>query len=217
FLSSETIALRTEDSSCRYNIHEDLLRSKCQSIGAALKGGFVEGQQRVYTCKDASDGTLIRFIEWAYRGDYAESVGTAEPKQAQPEEDGLESSTDETAIIDDIDDGNCPLLVHLALYIFGDKYLVADLKQIALKKLRDCLKQMDMPKTLNNRLAVIKTLRVAFTNLPHTDPLLAWLAQYAAYALHKLSCTALYRLLGELPDLASRVIARVAAASQPPW
>ncbi|KAL2859534.1 hypothetical protein BJX68DRAFT_252410 [Aspergillus pseudodeflectus] len=70
FLHSPTISLQATEAGRPFHIHRDLLESKSKSISAAFERGFQEELKGVYTFQDTSEGTLARFIEWAYTGDY---------------------------------------------------------------------------------------------------------------------------------------------------
>lgn len=96
----------------------------------------------MYTCSDTTDGTLARFVEWAYRGDYPASVISKDLVQMKikASDDADEDNASSAAAANvsenmDVDIDNHPLLAHLRLYIFSDAYFIAELKQLAYKKL----------------------------------------------------------------------------------
>lgn len=73
---------------------------------------------------------------------------------------------------EEVETDNHPLLAHLRLYIFGEVYLVEDLKQIAFGKLTACLRSLDNLRDLDLQLAIVAMLRLAFSELPLNDDLL---------------------------------------------
>lgn len=59
---------------CMFKTHKDPLEYKCRILHSAFTSEFAEGQDGEYTFSDTTDGTLARFVEWAYLGDYQASV-----------------------------------------------------------------------------------------------------------------------------------------------
>jgi hypothetical protein len=204
---------------------QDLLESKCKILHAAFTSGFAEGQDGVYTCSDTTDGTLARFIEWAYRGDYPASVISMDLAQekikASDDADETDASSAAAANVSestDVELDNHPLLAHLRLYIFSDVYLISELKQLAYEKLTACFVDINRPQTLDRQRAVIDVLRVAFLKVPLNDSLLDWLAHYAAYSVNQLRLQpSFHDLLEAAPALCSRMMNTLEPATCAPW
>jgi len=233
FLDSDTITLKAEHSSRSFRIHRKLLSSKCKAIVSALDR-FEEGQKGAYTFEDTPEGTLARFIEWAYTGKYP-TILTSPPEPAgqplktenvQVNGEGEDKSTvttttaaaAATATELDLASENHPLLAHIHLYIFCSIYLITELRDMASNKMMECFMDLDRPEALDTQLAVVSALRLAFRKLPPHDPLLDWLAQYASYCVDKLRMqTSFHDLLGESPVLSSRMVLSLNPASQAPW
>lgn len=218
FLDSETVSLCTHNSARSFNIHRKLLEHKCEVIYSASRKGFSETYQHKYICKDTTDGTLARFVEWAYRADYGnelkptKTIGAKSVSSEASDGRVLETKSEE------VETDNHPLFTHLRLYIFGNVYLVEDLKQIAFEKLTACLRSLENPDDLDLQLAIIDMLRLAFNELPLNDDLLDWLAQYASYNLDHLRLqTSFHDLLRTRPGLGSCMVRTLRAASEPPW
>ncbi|EAW25302.1 BTB/POZ domain-containing protein [Aspergillus fischeri NRRL 181] len=224
FLTSDTVALKSPGSTCTFKIHKDLLESKCKILHAAFTSGFAEGQDGVYTCSDTTDGTLARFIEWAYLGDYQASVISKDLVQTtlkasdDADEDNASSAAANVSESTDVELDNHPLLAHLRLYIFSDAYLIAELKQLAYEKLTACFVDINRPQTLDQQRAIIASLRVAFLKIPLNDSLLDWLAHYAAYSVNQLRLQpSFHDLLEAAPALCSRMMNTLCPASTAPW
>ena len=184
----------------------------------AFERGFEEKQKGVYTFKDTSEGTLARFIEWAYTGDYPAVISAIEPVETENTEAKAKEENTVTGAKTDLTFENHPLLTHINLYIFCSIYLVPDLQDLAFSKMTACFTDLERPNDLDTQLAVISALRVSFHLLPAHDPLLDWMAQYAAYCIDKL------RIQGSFHDLlkcsqmlASRMVHSLNPASLPPW
>lgn len=184
----------------------------------AFKRGFEEKQKGVYTFKDTSEGTLARFIEWAYTGDYPAVISAIEPVETENTEAKAKEENTVTGAKTDLTFENHPLLTHINLYIFCSIYLVPDLQDLAFSKMTACFTDLERPNDLDTQLAVISALRVSFHLLPAHDPLLDWMAQYAAYCIDKLRIQGSFHdLLKCSPMLASRMVHSLNPASLPPW
>ncbi|PKX92972.1 BTB/POZ domain-containing protein [Aspergillus novofumigatus IBT 16806] len=225
FLTSDTVALRSPGSTCTFKIHKDLLKSKSTVLHAALTSEFSEGEDGVYPCSDTTDGTLARFVEWTYRGDYPASVISMDLVQekikASDDADETDASSAAAANVSestDVELDNHPLLAHLRLYIFSDVYLISELKQLAYEKLTACFADINRPQTLDQQRAVIASLRVAFLKIPLNDSLVDWLAHYAAYSVNQLRLQpSFHDLLEAAPALCSRMMNTLTPASAAPW
>ena len=184
----------------------------------AFKRGFEEKQKGVYTFKDTSEGTLARLIEWAYTGDYPAVISAIEPVETENTEAKAKEENTVTGAKTDLTFKNHPLLTHINLYIFCSIYLVPDLQDLAFSKMTACFTDLERPNDLDTQLAVISALRVSFHLLPAHDPLLDWMAQYAAYCIDKLRIQGSFHdLLKCSPMLASRMVHSLNPASLPPW
>ncbi|KAL2785494.1 hypothetical protein BJX66DRAFT_343005, partial [Aspergillus keveii] len=127
FLHSPTVSLQATEAGRPFHIHRDLLASKSKSISAAFERGFQEELKGVYTFQDTSEGTLARFIEWAYTGDYP---ATIVPAQRTDEPAKKEESNETDKVLTAIGaqptatpmPSNHPLPAHMRMYIFGAIY-----------------------------------------------------------------------------------------------
>jgi hypothetical protein len=113
------VSLSTENSTRTFRIHKALLISKSKAIFSAFIHRFQEKENGVYIFKETTEGTVTRFIEWAYRGDYPDAVYNAglitnnEISAEDAKTDIVNSDTN-----DDLTRDNHPLLSHIQLYIF---------------------------------------------------------------------------------------------------
>lgn len=188
----------------------------------AFTRGFEEEQRGLYIFKDTSERTLARFIEWSYTGDYPSVISTIELMETSTKEiEKVEPITEKnamTATETDFTFENHQLLAHIHLYIFASIYLIPDLQSLTFSKMTACFTDLEKPNDLDTQVAVIYTLRVSFGKLPTHDPLLDWMAQYAAYSIDKLRTQGSFHdLLESSPILASRTVLFLGPASLPPW
>ncbi|KAK1143169.1 hypothetical protein N8T08_007055 [Aspergillus melleus] len=222
FLDSDFVSLRARPTGRTFRIHRKLLQSKSRPLIAALDSTLKEGQDSLYEFEDVKEGTVARFIEWAYRGDYPTSITLLEPLPTSfiPEkvdtdiEDEPATKTPET----DFTSENHPLLIHIRLYIFSQIYFIPDLPKLAYEKTTACFADLDKPDGLDKQLAVVDALRLSFSRLSHNDTLLDWLAQYTAYSVDKLRLQGSFHdLLKDFPALSSRMMNSLSPAQTPPW
>lgn len=219
------VCLTSQKSTRLFRIHGTLLESKSVVLKAAFGGPFREGKQGSYEFQETSDGTLARFIEWAYRGDYPDIV-ESEPQPILSNPDipspGCTDDGDQVASAPDHESSlsieNHPLLAHVQLYIFSDTYGISQLKRLAFDKLTACFVAIGNPATLDVQLAVIAVLRLAFRKLHLNDELRDWLAEYASYRISQLRTQpSFHNLLQAIPCLGSHMMLSLNSASSPPW
>ncbi|KAJ5578409.1 uncharacterized protein N7459_007373 [Penicillium hispanicum] len=222
FLGSDTVELCTSACSRPFKIHQKLLESTCKAPAVALKHDYLEGSSKRYTFTETTDDTVVQFIEWAYKGDY---TGSTSAPIATPQENTSEDppqSPISKPPSEHLEDIKVPqahtLLSHLRVYVFSEVYLVSGLKQLSFQKFTAVLMDMGKPKDLDEQLAVIDRLALAFSRLPLHDKLLEWLAQYAAWCLDKLRVQSqFHNLLKSLPAISSRMMEKLNPANEAPW
>lgn len=190
----------------------------------ALTNGFPERESGRYTFTDTSHDTVAQFIEWAYRGNCTDLTLTPveEPLQSRQSKSLSESfSHSEPADNKNEDKPNIQahtLLCHLRVYIFSDVYLVSGLKKLAFDRFTAILADMGKPKNIDEQLAVIDCLSLAFSSIPLHDELPGWLAHYAAWCVDKLRLQGKFHdLLQSLPALSSRMMETLIPAHDAPW
>ncbi|OJD21832.1 hypothetical protein ACJ73_06827 [Blastomyces percursus] len=76
FLDSPVLGLRCSSSPQIFNMHEAILQSKGGIIYASFLGKFKEKAEGTYKLKETTEGTLLRYIEWAYRGNYPDVLNS---------------------------------------------------------------------------------------------------------------------------------------------
>ncbi|OJJ65744.1 hypothetical protein ASPBRDRAFT_139494 [Aspergillus brasiliensis CBS 101740] len=221
FLDSELVSLQAGHAGRLFKIHRKLLGLKCEPVIAALDGSFDEGRQGIYRFDETTEGTVARFIEWAYRGDYPTVISEIEPVQKSLPH-GIEANVEGKPIIAppaaDFTSENHPLLVHIRLYIFSGTYLIPELQHLAFEKVTACFMDLEKPNSLDTQLAVIDAVRLSFLRLHEHDTLLNWLSQYSAYCIDKLRLqSSFHDLLRDFPILSSRMMLSLNPASSPPW
>lgn len=179
-----------------YQIHSDQLSQKGGTLKAVCScsfNAFKESKDRVYTFKETTTGTVARFVEWAYLGEYLAELPTESSRDdfvgcgkssEHGENPGVESAA--KAIRETIAYENHPLLSHARMYVFGDAYLIEDLKKTAFRKFASQLQLVDSSPGLDLNCAVITLLDYCFSNLRPDDELLDYLGQYTAYRLSTL-------------------------------
>jgi hypothetical protein len=204
-----------------FKIHRKLLGLKSKPVIAALDRGFDEGQRGIYKFEETTEGTLARFIEWAYRGDYPtviSEIGTVQKSLPHGIEADVKDPPTVTTSATDLTSENHPLLVHVRLYIFSGTYLIPELQDLAFNKVTACFKDLKKPESLDTQLAVIDALQLSFLRLHEPDALLDWLSQYSAYCIDKLRLqSSFHDLLGDFPILSSRMMLSLNPAPHPPW
>ncbi|KAE8324913.1 hypothetical protein BDV39DRAFT_207431 [Aspergillus sergii] len=213
FLTSDFVSLQALNSTRVFKVHKALLDAKCKAVASAFNGNFTERQNGVYTFADTAEETLARFLEWAYRGDYAEPV--------VKRKDTTSDKVKEDAASDQLDILDHPLIAHMALYIFSEVYIVPNLKKLVFAKIKAAIEVMNKPHTADDRRGVISLLKLVYTTIPankSSEELQEWLTHYTAYSLEELRGQPSFNdVLRLCPDLASKILSRVNPANSPPW
>ncbi|KAE8414137.1 hypothetical protein BDV36DRAFT_15235 [Aspergillus pseudocaelatus] len=213
FLTSDFVSLQALNSTRVFKVHKALLDAKCKAVASAFNGNFTERQNGVYTFSDTSEGTLSRFLEWAYRGDYTEPV--VKRKDTASDKIKKDHASNQLESLD------YPLMAHMALYIFSEVYIVPNLKDLVFAKIKAAIEVINKPRTEDDQRGVISLLKLAYTMIPankSSADLQEWLAHYAAFSLEELRGQPSFNDVLKLsPDLASKILSRSNPADSPPW
>lgn len=203
------MTLATENSTRTFKIHKTLLESKSQGLYGRLKN-FKEGAETIYLFHDTSENTLVRFVEWAYRGDYPETIQNVGPTSTHVL---LSSSADEG-----ITAGDGPLNCHMQMYVFAHVYGISRLESMAFGRITTCLEEISIPKNEKVKMEVIYVMEMGFRKIFRDDRLLNWLGHYASFCLSELKETpAFQELLEETPSLSLAMLKHLNPASSAPW
>ncbi|KAG0637651.1 hypothetical protein HOY80DRAFT_248974 [Tuber brumale] len=192
FLSGGTITLYVGQDRKKIEIHKKLLTSISPELNKHVNNGMREGAEGIIHLPDEGEEILTLFTEWAYTGEYGHedniplaSMGT----HTNPEQDPWQS-----------------LQRHLQLCVFSDKFNIPILKRLAESKFQieiSCLE----PVTDNDVPGLIMVIGYAYDNLPSSDPILKFLAQYASWKLEFLRTTdGFNQLILDRPDLLKELL-----------
>ena len=148
--------------------------------------------------EDADAGTLVRFISWAYTGNYEDEheLGTSEARFVP----GVKCEQNLMQFDKRLYDEYYRLAIHSRLYIFADAYSIKDLKTLACKRLKSKLREMGKLYRRKDLVIVNDLLDSTFTKLRADDPLLDFLGKYAAHNIVNLGQQELFRntILGKM-------------------
>lgn len=209
--------MQAENSSRTFKIHFALLNDKSKVLAAGF-GDLSEKESNVFVCSDVSDETLARFVEWAYRNEY-----TVDPDNMfnyvtvydMARAGGLDVAP-ANSYSPKTDDH--PLFAHLMIYIFADTYMITGLKTVAFEKISIYLKVLGVNLRSNYIEVIVAVLTTAFARLHENDPLLDWMAYYAAWSVHALRMNpAFMDLVKSSPAVCARIITAMDPMGTPPW
>jgi hypothetical protein len=203
------ITLATKHSKRTFKIHKALLEAKSRGLFSRLEN-FKEGAENIYRFHDTTENTIVRFIEWAYRDDYPETVrnvSSASASVVQP------PSADEGTT-----DGDGPLSCHMQMYIFAHVYGISRLESMAYDRITNSLKYIGKPTDEKTKQEVISVMDMGFSEILQNDRLLNWLGHYVSFCLNEFKeSNAFQKLLEETPSLSLVMLKHLNAASLPPW
>ena len=181
-------------------IHKKLLASISPELNKHVNNNMREGTEGIIYFTDEEEEVLTLFIEWTYTGNYTR-------------EDELEQNPWPS------------LLKHLRLYVFADKFNVPTLKELAESRFHSEVSHVtvepnilsDEPNNESDVACLIILTGYACDNLPSSDPVLKFLARYAAWNLEWLRGeTSFSDLILAQPDFLKELLMNVSGPKTRP-
>ncbi|PUU77768.1 hypothetical protein B9Z19DRAFT_1065571 [Tuber borchii] len=192
FLFHGTVTLYVGPNHKRMEIHKKLLASISPELNKHVNNHMREGIEGKIRLPDEEEEVLTLFTEWAYTGDYAQEDGTRLAK--------------DRSYMEQTQDPWSSLHKHLQLYAFADKFNVAILKQLAESKFHTEIDPIE-PSSSRDVCGLVMVIRYAYDNLPSSDPILKFLAQYASWKLDLLRTSKRFnKLLLSQPDFLKELL-----------
>ena len=152
----------------KMEMHKRLLVSICPELNKHVND-LREGMEGIVCFPEEREEMLTLFTEWAYTGDYIHG-GVTLGSPIGPEDPWLS------------------LHKHLQLWAFSDKFNVPTLKQLAESRFRTQINRIE-PNSERDATGLVVVIGYAYENLPSSDPILKYLAQYASWKLALLRAT----------------------------
>jgi len=170
----------------RMEIHKKLLASISPELNKHVNNNMREGIEGIIRFREEGEEMFALFIEWAYSGDYA--------RENEPEQDPWPS-----------------LHKHLQLCVFADKFNVPTLEELAESRFYSRISRATVkPSSRSDVAGLIKVIGYACDNLPSSDPVLKFLAQYAAWNLESLRGDIIFNnLILARPDFLKELLMNV--------
>jgi len=180
FLSDGTVILYVGPYRKRIEIHKKLLSSISPELNKHVNNYMREGIEGKIHLPEEGAEALTFFAEWAYTGDY------------DREDDTLEIPDEPWQI----------LHKHLQLCVFADKFNIPTLRRLAESKFHSQIRHCTVePNCRSDVAGLVIVIGDACDNLPSSDPILKFLAQYAAWKLELLrEATSFYDMVLDQPD-----------------
>ena len=181
----------------RMEIHKKLLASISPELDKHVNNDMKEGIEGIICLPDEGEEVLTLFTEWAYTGDYASKNDTLPANTGKPKESKQ--------------DPWLSLHKHLQLCAFADKFNVPILKQLAESKFYTEISPVTIePNCSRDVFGLFLVIGYACDNLPSSDPVLKFLAQYVAWKLELLRETTSFNdLVLNQPDFLMELLRNV--------
>ncbi|PUU78966.1 hypothetical protein B9Z19DRAFT_1125781 [Tuber borchii] len=182
FLFGGNVTLYVGPKRKRMEMHKKLLASISPELDKHVNNNMREGVEGIIYLPDEEEEVLTLFTEWAYTGNYTRkdyalpvnTINTMEPKR----------------------DPWPSLHKHLQLCAFAEKFNVPILKQLAESKFYTEIGHVTIePNCSSDPSGLFLVIGYAYDNLPSSDPVLKFLAQYAAWKLALLRETTAFNVL----------------------
>ena len=147
-----------------------------------------EGIEGIIRLPDEGKEAVTLFIEWAYTGDYTYKGGTP------------------SGILGLNQDPWPSLHKHLQLCAFSDKFNIGALKKLAESRFQTEIDPL-VPRSQGDAAGLLMVIGYAYDNLPSSDPILKFLAQYASWKLELLrGTTGFDTLILAQPDFLNQLL-----------
>ena len=157
----------------RMEIHKKLLASISPELDKHVNNHMKEGIEGIIYLPDEGEEVLTLFTEWAYTGEYASKDNTLPANMGKPKEPKQDPWPS--------------LHKHLQLRAFAEKFNVPILKQLAESKFHTEISPVTVEANCTRDVSgLVMVIGYAYDNLPSLDPVLKFLAQYAAWKLELL-------------------------------
>ncbi|PUU78962.1 hypothetical protein B9Z19DRAFT_980825, partial [Tuber borchii] len=173
FLFGGNVTLYVGPKRKKMEMHKKLLASISPELDKHVNNDMKEGIEGIICLPDEGEEVLALFTEWAYTGDYAKNdtlpANTGKPKELK-QQDPWPS-----------------LHKHLQLCAFAEKFNIPILKQLAESKFHTEISPVTVESNgARDVSGLVLVIGYAYDNLPSSDPVLKFLAQYAAWRLELL-------------------------------
>ena len=178
-------------------IHKKLLSSISPELDKHVNNNMKEGIEGILYLPDEGEEVLTLFTEWAYTGEYASKDNTLPANAGKPKE---------------LKQDPWPSLhKHLQLRAFAEKFNVPILKQLAESKFHTEIGPVTVEANCTRDVSgLVMVIGYAYDNLPSSDPVLKFLAQYAAWKLELLrEATGFNNLVLSHPDFLRELLRNV--------
>jgi len=151
-------------------MHKKLLASISPELNKHVNNDMREGIEGIICLPDEGKEAVMLFIEWAYTGDYTYKgdIPSGTPGLNQDPWPSLHK--------------------HLQLCAFSDKFNIGALKKLAESRFHTEINPLE-PRGERDAAGLLMVIGYAYDNLPSSDPILKFLAQYASWKLELLRMT----------------------------
>ena len=182
----------------KMEIHKKLLASISPELNKHVNNDMREGIEGIIRLPDEGKEAVTLFIEWAYTGDYTHKGDTP------------------SGFLGLNQDPWPSLHKHLQLCAFSDKFNICALKKLAESRFQTEISPLE-PRSQKDAAGLLMVIGYAYDNLPSSDPILKYLAQYASWKLELLRATVGFdKLILAQPDFLNQLLIHLSGLSTKP-
>ena len=182
----------------KIEMHKKLLASISPELNKHVNNDMREGIEGIMHLPEEGEEIVTLFIEWAYTGDYTHKGGTP------------------SGFLGLNQDPWSNLHKHLQLCVFGDKFNIPILKQLAESKFHTEINPLE-PQSERDAAGLLMVIGYAYDNLPSSDPTLKFLAQYASWKMELLRAAVGFdSFLLDRPDFLNQLLICLGGLSTKP-
>ena len=182
----------------KIEMHKKLLASISPELNKHVNNDMREGIEGIMHLPEEGEEIVTLFIEWAYTGDYTHKGGTP------------------SGFLGLNQDPWSNLHKHLQLCVFGDKFNIPILKQLAESKFHTEINPLE-PQSERDAAGLLMVIGYAYDNIPSSDPILKFLAQYASWKMELLRAAVGFdSFLLDRPDFLNQLLICLGGLSTKP-
>ncbi|KAG0136798.1 hypothetical protein HOY82DRAFT_32819 [Tuber indicum] len=166
FMFDGTVTLFVGRDRKKMEMHKKLLASISPELDKHVNNNMKEGIEGIIHFPEEGEGMVALFTEWAYTGEYAIVDNTPLPHA------GIQTQ---------VKANPWPKLrMHLELYVFSDKFNIPTLRLLAKSKFSLEIRVVDVTDQVDAA-SLNSMIEYVYDNLPDSDPIPKFLAQFASW------------------------------------
>ena len=202
-----TVTLYVGPDRKKMEMHRKLLASISPELDKYVNNNMKEGIEGEIHLPEEGEDTFAFFSEWAYTGGYTIVDETPASQLLDP--------SGQPQLLSNVDPWS-KLRLHLQLYVFADKFNVSTLKGLVKGNFSEVISPVELTRG-GDVAGLTSVIEYAYDNLPVSDSVPKFLAQYASWRLGLLrGRDEFIQLISSRPEFAKELLVNLTGMSWKP-